>query len=77
MQGVDSDALEVLVRSFYTGTVPLSLEAAPAVYDAAHKLQVRMHTHASSKEDGKLRGRCPEGRDDVWDWAWGVLCGLL
>lgn len=42
VQGVDSDALESLVRSFYTGAVPLSLEAAPGVYDAATKLEVRL-----------------------------------
>lgn len=40
VQGVDSAALEVLVQSWYTGSVPLSLATAPSVYDCAQKLDM-------------------------------------
>ncbi len=41
VQGVDSDALDTLIESFYTGECPLTLRSAPSVYDAAVKLEVR------------------------------------
>ncbi|KXZ47614.1 hypothetical protein GPECTOR_34g773 [Gonium pectorale] len=40
VKGVDSDALETLVRAFYTSECPLDLDRIPAIYDAAVKLEV-------------------------------------
>ncbi|KXZ48990.1 hypothetical protein GPECTOR_24g280 [Gonium pectorale] len=40
VQGVDSDALDSLLESCYTGECGLSLASAAAVYDAAVKLEV-------------------------------------
>ncbi|GIL72369.1 hypothetical protein Vretimale_4149 [Volvox reticuliferus] len=40
VQGVDSDALDTLIDSFYTGECPLTLATAASIYDAAVKLEV-------------------------------------
>ncbi|PNH07455.1 Kelch-like protein 23, partial [Tetrabaena socialis] len=40
VKGVDSEALETLVNSFYTAECPLELSRVPALYDAAIKLEV-------------------------------------
>ncbi|KAG2483085.1 hypothetical protein HYH03_018025 [Edaphochlamys debaryana] len=40
VKGVDSDALETLIRAFYTAECPLELPRVPALYDAAVKLEV-------------------------------------
>ncbi len=40
VKGIDSDALETLVRAFYTAECPLDLLRVPALYDAASKLEV-------------------------------------
>ena len=40
VQGVDSDALEAIIRSFYTGNCPVSASSVCAVFDAASKLEV-------------------------------------
>ena len=40
MQGVDSDALETIIRYFYSGECPITISSAVPLLDAAIKLEV-------------------------------------
>lgn len=49
MQGVDPDALEAVVGSFYMGTCPMDLSNVVPIFDCASKLEVASVKQASAE----------------------------